>query len=135
MWAFLSRNRDAGILVMRVGLAFVFIWAHGWPKLAGGVSKWRDIGGAMGHLGVHFWPVFWGLAATLAETLGALLMGIGLFFKPACMMLGFTMTVAAIHECAGKGTWRGDGAHAIEMAIVFYSLMFIGAGKYSIDKD
>jgi putative oxidoreductase len=84
------RNRDAGLLVLRLGLGGFFIWAHGWPKLAGGVEKWRGIGAAMQHLGIDFWPVVWGFLATLAETLGAFLVAIGLFFKPACLALTIT---------------------------------------------
>ena len=134
MWAFLSRNRDAGLLVLRLGLGGFFMWAHGWPKLAGGVGKWRDIGEAMGHLGIHFWPIVWGFLATLAESLGAFLFAIGLFFRPACLALSFTMLVAAITSASGKATVR-DAAHAIEVGVVFFSMMFIGPGKYSVDKD
>jgi putative oxidoreductase len=130
MWAFLSRNRDAGLLVLRLALGGFFIWAHGWSKLADGAEKWEKLGGAMKHLGINFWPVMWGFLATMAETLGALLFAIGLFFRPACLALGLTMIVAAISE----GSFRA-GAHAIELAIVFISMIFIGPGKYSVDKD
>lgn len=135
MWAFLSRNRDAGLLVLRIGLGGFFLWAHGWPKLAGGMEKWRALGGAMSHIGIDFWPVFWGFLATLAETLGAFLVAIGLFFKPACLALALTMLIAAITEASAKGAGARDAAHAIELGVVFFSLMFIGAGKYSVDKD
>ena len=47
MWAFLSRNRDAGILVLRLGIGGFFLWAYGWPKLAGGVEKWKNLGEAI----------------------------------------------------------------------------------------
>ena len=135
MWAFLSRNRDAGILVLRLGLGGFIIWAYGWPKLAGGGAKWKEVGGAMKNLGIHFWPVVWGFLATLAETLGALLVVIGLFFRPACMVLTFNMIVAAIFVASMKGNGIRDAGHAIELAVVFFSLIFIGAGKYSVDKD
>ena len=111
------------------------MWAHGWPKLAGGVEKWRAIGGAMSHVGIDFWPVVWGFLATLAESLGAFLVVIGLFFRPACLALALTMVVAAISTASGKGAGLRDAAHAIEMGVVFFSLIFIGAGKYSVDKD
>ena len=111
------------------------MWAHGWPKLAGGVEKWKALGGAMQHLGIDFWPVVWGFLATLAETLGAFLVAIGLFFKPACLALTLTMIVAAVTSASAKGADIRDAAHAIEVGVVFFSLMFIGAGKYSVDKD
>src|SRR6187402_1466735 len=131
MWAFLSRNRDAGLLVLRLGLGGFFLWAHGWPKLAGGMEKWRGLGGAMSHIGIDFWPVVWGFLATLAETLGAFLFAIGLFFRPACLALTFTMIIASITSASGKGAGIRDAAHAIELGVVFSSMMFIGAGKYS----
>lgn len=134
MWAFLSRNRDAGILVLRLGIGGFFVWAYGWPKLAGGVEKWENVGKAMSHLGIHFWPVVWGFLATLAESLGAFLVAIGLFFRPACLALVLTMIVAAVMLASGKGGIREAG-HPIELAVVFFSMMLIGPGKYSVDKD
>lgn len=135
MWAFLSRNRDAGLLVLRLALGGFFMWAHGWPKLAGGVERWKSVGEAMGNVGIHFWPVVWGFLATLAESLGAFLVAIGLFFRPACLALAFTMTIAAVTKASGKGGDLRDAAHAIEVGVVFFSLIFIGPGKYSVDKD
>jgi putative oxidoreductase len=135
MWAFLSRNRDAGLLLLRIGLGGIFIWIHGWPKLAGGIAKWRDLGGAMEHVGITFWPVMWGFLATMAETLGALLVVIGLFFRPACLVIAIAMTIAAIHDYARKGGSFLEASHAIEVGIVFLSMIFIGAGKYSVDRD
>src|SRR4051812_13366147 len=102
MWAFLSRNRDAGLLVLRIGLGGFFLWAYGWQKLAGGVETWRKVGGAMGNLGIHFWPVMWGFFAMLAEALGSFLVVIGLAFRPACLALTFTMIVASITMASGK---------------------------------
>lgn len=133
MWSFLSRYRDFGLLVLRIGIGAVFIWAYGWPLLIGGVEKWRNVGGAMKHVGIHFWPVVWGLMATMAETLGALLLAIGFLFRPACILLAFTMVIAMLFDHA-KGGWR-EAAHAMEMAILFFSLIFIGPGKYSVDRD
>jgi hypothetical protein len=78
MWAFLSRNRDAGLLMLRLTLGAFFLWAHGWSKLAGGTDTWQALGGAMKHLGITFWPTFWGFLATMAETVGIALIMIGL---------------------------------------------------------
>jgi putative oxidoreductase len=137
MWAFLSRNRDAGLLVLRLGLGGFFLWAYGWQKLAGGVKAWREYGGAMGHLGIHFWPVMWGFLAMLAEALGSFLVIIGFAFRPACLALTLTMIVASISTASGKSGVAAirEAGHSIELAIVFFSLIFIGPGKYSVDKD
>ena len=135
MWAILSRNRDAGILVLRIALGGFFIWAFGWDKLAGGIKKWEQVGGAMKHLGIDFWPAYWGFMAAIAETLGALLFAIGLFFRPACMMLLATMIVAAIFSYQKSPGGIGAAAHAINLSIVFFSCIFIGPGKYSVDRE
>lgn len=130
MWAFLSKNRDAGILFLRLALGAVFIWAHGWQKITGGPELWAKLGMAMKNLGISFWPTFWGFMAMLSETLCIALMMIGLAFRPACLLLAFTMAVAAL------STWgKGFPSQAVELGIVFLALIFIGPGKYSVDKN
>jgi len=68
----LDRHRDLGLLILRVGLG-VMMMTHGIPKLAGGPAEWARVGGAMGRLGVHFAPTFWGLMAASSETFGGFL--------------------------------------------------------------
>ena len=139
MWAFLSRNRDAGLLMLRLTLGALFLWAHGWGKLAGGTQKWHDIGTAMGQVGITFWPTFWGFMATMAETVGVALFMIGLAFRPACLLIAFTMAVAGIfawhHPIKEFGSALATASHAWELGLVFFSMIFIGPGKYSVDKN
>ena len=138
MWAFLSRNRDAGLLMLRLTLGALFLWAHGWAKLTGGIEGWRGIGGAMKSLGISFWPVFWGFIATMAETAGILLFMIGFAFRPACLLIAMTMAVAGIfawHHHDKDITSLQGASHAWELGLVFLSMIFIGPGKYSVDKN
>ena len=138
MWAFLSRNRDAGLLFLRLTLGALFLWAHGWVKLTGGIEGWRGIGGAMKSLGITFWPVFWGFLATMAETAGIVLFMVGFAFRPACLLITFTMAVAGVfawhHPIKELGA-LGTASHAWELALVFLAMIFIGPGKYSVDKN
>jgi len=138
MWSFLSRNRDAGLLFLRLALGAFFIWAHGWSKLAGGREMWHGIGSAMKHVGIDFWPTFWGFMATMAETLGVVLVMIGVAFRPACLLVAFTMGMAGLHMWLMEKTFSGalrEASHAWELGIVFFALIFIGPGKYSVDKQ
>jgi putative oxidoreductase len=130
---FLSRYRDLGLLILRLGLGTMFI-AHGGPKLMGGPEMWRGLGGAMGNLGVTTAPAFWGFMAGFAEAGGGVCLILGLFVRPACMLLLTTMLVAAKHHFT-KGDGLMGAAHAIESAVVFLSLILIGPGKYSIDGE
>jgi putative oxidoreductase len=129
---FLDKYRDFGLLLLRVGIGVMFMVYHGWPKLIGGPERWAALGEAMGGLGVTFAPVIWGFLAAVAETLGALLLVLGLFTRYALFFLFFTMVVAAMFHL-GRGDGVKGAAHAIEIGIVFLSLMFIGPGKYSLD--
>ena len=139
MWAFLSRNRDAGLLFLRLSLGALFLWAHGWHKLTGGTGLWHDIGGAMKAFGITFWPTFWGFLATMAETVGILLFMIGFAFRPACLFITFTMAIAGIfawhHPISKDFGALGSASHAWELGIVFLAMIFIGPGKYSVDKN
>ena len=129
---FLNKHRHIGLLILRIGLGCMFL-IHGGPKLFGGPEKWEKLGMAMNSLGIGFIPTFWGFMAAISEFFGGACLILGLFFRPACILLTITMMVAAISHLS-----RGDGlsgaSHAIEVGIVFLSFILIGAGKYSLDE-
>lgn len=128
----LGRYTDAGLLLMRVGLGAMMI-VHGYPKLVGGPEKWAKVGRAMENLNIDAYPTFWGFMAAAAEAFGGLLLMIGLAFRPAALLLLFTMVVAAMSHFA-KGDDLLRSSHAIELGFVFLGLFFVGPGRYSIDK-
>ncbi|MEJ7693380.1 DoxX family protein [Daejeonella sp.] len=130
--ASLGKYRNTGLLIIRIGIGIMFM-LHGYPKLLGGPEMWTNIGGAMKYIGITFIPVAWGLAAAATETFGGFLILIGLAFRPVCVLLAFTMAIAAtMHLSTGDGLTTAS--HAIEVGFVFLGLAFIGSGKYSIDK-
>lgn len=128
----LGKYRNTGLLILRIGIGVLFI-IHGFPKLAGGIKGWAGLGGSMKVIGIDFLPVFWGFMAAVTETFGGFLLIVGLFYRPACILLVFTMVIAALVHF-GKGDGLQGASHAIELGIVFFSLIFIGPGKYSVDK-
>ncbi len=130
----LTKYRDFGLLLLRVGLGGMMI-LHGWPKLIGGVGTWEKLGEAMQHLGIYFLPVMWGFMAAASETLGGALLLIGFLFRPAAILLFCTMLVAAIMKFNAGGGAFLEWAWPAEMAIVFFSLIFIGAGRFSLDRS
>ena len=128
----LNKYKDFGLLILRIGMGGMFIF-HGAPKMFGGPERWERIGASMASVGIEFVPVFWGFMASFSEFIGGICIILGLFFRPACILLTITMTIAASGHLS-----RGDGlrgaAHAIEDGIVFLSLIFVGPGKYSLDE-
>ena len=132
-WKFFGKYRDFGLLLLRAGIGVMFIF-HGWPLLMAGPARWVQLGGAMHRLGVSFMPAAWGLAAALSECLGGVLLILGLAFRPACLLLALTMAVAAA-SVLGRGEGVLAASHAIEDGILFVGLLFIGPGRYSVDRS
>jgi len=130
----LTKFRDCGLLFLRLALGAFYLSVHGWHKLAAGSHEWHDIGLAMYYVGIRFAPVFWGFMAALSETLGCVLFIVGFLFRPACFLLFVTMFVASAMQL-GKHEGLETASHSIELAILFFSMLFIGPGKYSIDKN
>lgn len=128
----LGKYKNTGLLIIRVGLGLMFVF-HGYPKLLGGPAHWTAVGEATQYIGINFLHAGWGLLAAATETLGGVLVILGLAFRPATILLSITMMVAAtMHLKSGDGF--NGASHAIEAAVVFIGLTFIGPGKYSVDK-
>ncbi len=127
----LGNYKNFGLLIMRVGLGAMFIW-HGYPKILGGEKTWAQLGSATKYVGVHFMPVVLGFTCAIVETIGGAFVLIGFWFRLVCLLLVINLIVAAAMSYKTGGL--GDAAHAIEDMVVFAGLMFVGPGKYSVDK-
>ena len=130
-----SNNKvDMALLILRVGIGFLFI-LHGYPKIMGGIEKWTNLGSyGMGSIGIHYFPAFWGFMAAFSEFFGGIMILLGLYIRYFSILLFITMLVATCSHILGGDGIRG-AAHAIESAVVFLCLFFAGAGKYSIKID
>lgn len=128
----IERNKDFGLLILRIGIGLAFIFIHGWGKIFGGTELWTKIGGAMSNLGITFAPVFWGFMAAVSEFGGGIFLVLGLFTRTASSFMAFTMIVAMTQHLVKLDSW-GRVFYPIEMLAVFLALMFLGAGKFSMD--
>src|SRR6476620_9162153 len=90
----LSRYQSSGLLILRLGIGAMMI-VHGYPKLFGGTAMWTKLGASVRPFGLHDFPAFWGFMAAFAETIGGLLFLVGFLFRPACLLLLITMSVAS----------------------------------------
>jgi putative oxidoreductase len=129
-----DEHREIGHVVLRVGLGFTSLFLRGISQLAGGPERWEEMGGAMAYLGITFAPVFWGLMASLAEAVGGLCLLIGLFVRPASAFLIFTMFVVCVQSYVNNGMLMAARAHPLELGIAYTALLFLGAGKFSLDR-
>ena len=131
VFRFLDKYRDIGLLILRVGIGIMFVF-HGLPKLISGPETWTMLGGSMKALGVGFAPTVWGFMAAFSEFAGGILLALGFFTRTACFLLLATMIVATMMHI-GKGDPFLKYSHAMESGILFFSLILIGPGKYSLD--
>jgi len=126
----LNRYASVGLLIIRVGLGASFIW-HGLQKFLGGEENLKLVGSAVKNVGINGGFYAFGIAAATTESLGGLLLILGLFFRPACLMLTGVMAMATLtHYKAGDGF--AGFSHAMEVGITFLGLALIGPGSYAL---
>ena len=112
-----------------VGIA---MFTHGYGKLIAGPDRWRAIGGVMASINIPGPAVFWGFMAAFAESIGAVLLAIGLFTPVASFLIAVTMFVAVFVAHSGDPF----AARELGLMFLFTSLLFLfkGAGSYSVDR-
>lgn len=140
--SFLDRFREAGLLLLRLGIGGLFVFYHGPAKMFGGPEVWAEFGKVLPLLGadriftllhIPFSPVFWGFMAAFAEFVGGILLILGLCTRLAAVLMLIDMAVASsAHLVQGQGF--AVAAHPVALGIVFLSLIVIGSGCYSLDE-
>lgn len=128
---FSSPNRltttDRGLLVLRVGVASLMAFGHGWGKLSSFSERMDTFPDPLG--------VGTALSLSLvvfAEFFCSVFIGLGIFTRLVAIPLSVTMTVAAfiIHA---DDPW-GKKELAVLYLIVYVTLIFTGPGRVSLDK-
>ena len=128
---FLAKYREAGLLLLRVSIGLLFI-LYAAPALIGGPKAWAHFGAGAGHFGLHSNFQIWGFLGSLLGCLGGVLIIFGLFFRIGVLLV---FVLALGHAIAVyKGTGFRAALPAIEMCFVLAGMLFIGPGKYSVDK-
>ncbi len=134
-YLFGDRGKDTGLLILRLLTGLYMALAHGFGKITAGPEKWAGLGESMAVFGITFLPVLWGFLAAVAEFFCALLVSIGFYTRAAAFLLFATMGVAGLsHLSRGDGlVGHGSAELAFGYAITFVAVMFMGAGRYSLD--
>ncbi|MDG1054599.1 MAG: DoxX family membrane protein [Flavobacteriaceae bacterium] len=122
---------DLSLLFARLFTGYFMLTLHGWGKITAGTDRWNRLGSSLSDLiGLDFLSIPLGFMASFAESIGAILIIIGLTTRPAAFLLAFTMFVAVCKKLPG-------GIKGAELPALFLCLSLVillsGAGKYSID--
>ena len=124
---------ETSYLMLRFFTGVMMCYYHGWSKLMADSSRWERLGNALTYwIGLDSLKVTFGFLAAFSESIGSLLIAIGLFTRPATFLLGITMTVASSKKISEAGI---DGA---ELPLLFLVLCLViilkGPGKLSLDR-
>ena len=115
-----------GLLVLRVGVAGMMIYAHGWGKLAGFAEKSAVFPDPLGIGSAASLAL-----ATFAEFFCAAAILLGFMTRLAALPLVINMLVAALVVHAADPFAKKE--FALLYAVPFMTLLFAGGGKYSLD--
>jgi putative oxidoreductase len=129
-------NTDLALLVLRVAVGVV-IAMHGFMKLGwvgkggspAGVAGWFE-----GQLG--FKPgIFWAWVSILAESLGGVLVALGLGGPFPAAVVFADLVVVTIVAHVPKGFWAQNGGweFPVPLAAGALAVALIGSGAYSLD--
>jgi len=119
-----------GGFLLRLALGTVFI-AHGWTKLNGPL-------GTPEGFNIEAWgwpyPVLWAWVVAVVETLGGLLILVGLFTRFAAALIACVMATAIINVKLPAGFVGGFEIDFV-LLLIALSLVVGGAGRISVDRD
>ena len=122
----LSFWQPYALSLLRIIVGFTFT-PHGLQKLFG------MFGGLGGH-SAHLWSRMW--VAGILETVGGLLILLGLFTRPVAFLLCGEMAVAYYQQHYPRGFWplQNGGELAVLYCFVFLYFCTSGAGPVSLDR-
>ncbi len=121
---------DAGKLLLRAVLAILLLF-HGVSKLSGGIGF---ITGMLQGLGL---PAFLGYGVYVGEVVAPLLILVGLYTRPAALVVAINMVVALLLAHTGQFFTLSDtGGWALELQGMYLggalAVALLGAGRYSL---
>jgi putative oxidoreductase len=127
MMKFLNSFQPFGLAILRVALALIFIY-HGYPKLVRADAMMRQF------FIQHGFPGYFVGLAGILECVGGGLLLIGLFTRPAALLLAAEMLIAIWKVKMVHGVFAvNEYQFELALAAACAALATAGAGSLSVD--
>ncbi|MDR2807082.1 MAG: hypothetical protein LBB11_02915 [Puniceicoccales bacterium] len=133
--AYFLEKENFGKLLIRFfwGLFFIIL---GIRYFAGGMATLKTLGSIFNNIGIHSAIGFWGIITALVLILSGICFFIGFFFRTNCCVLLFIFFLKVLTY---RHTLQSffDEAYLLDvsMALLLFSFLFIGAGRFSFDRN
>ena len=131
-----ARLEPFALPLLRAGLGLILI-PHGCQKLFGMFGGMGLNANAALFQRLGYSPgMFWGTLVGCTETIGGILLVLGLFTRPAALSIVIFM-IFSIHFTSAKGFFWSNGGMEYSILILLVALVFMirGGGEYSLDKS
>ena len=124
---FLDKLQPLSLLVLRIVLGVIYLY-HGYPKLP------HTHGNLQAVFVEHGLPAYFVYVSGILETFGGGLLLMGLFTRPAALLLAIEMCVAIwkVHSLHGYMAVH-DYEFPLALAAACFALATLGAGLVSLD--
>ena len=126
-----ERKMNFGLLFMRLGLAAVLL-IHALPKLFGGTAAWKKFWMSLEFESIGLPGAIVGLTILLIESITALCLLSGYFFRVACALLSFLYGLYFFGYFYYKSGYVTLTLWSLGLALVFFGLIYIGPGRYAV---
>jgi len=124
---FLNRLQPIALLCLRIALGIIFLY-HGYPKLAHPTAQMH------GAFVEHGLPSYFVQVAGIIETFGGGLLIVGLFARPAALLLAIEMCVALWKVHSRSYLAVHEYEFPMALATANFVIAAVGAGLLSIDQ-
>ena len=123
-------TQSVGVCVLRLVYGTIFVF-HGWEKVSDGVAQFTPMVAKLGFPQPHVFA--W--CAALAELLGGLSVGLGLYGRAGALFIAVNMSVAVFMVHLSHGL-SGPGGFEFPLTLLAASLLFVlaGTGPLSLDR-
>jgi putative oxidoreductase len=122
---------DYVLTFVRIAIGLLAI-GHGLPKIMGGPTVWLEYGTPIGLIGIHVFPMFWGLMAGCAETFGGVAFVLGFGTRLAALFMAFAMMVACVLRLT-DGSIYHIYSFPLTLLLIYSSFILLGSSKFSLD--